>query len=83
MGLGLAETTVILEEINRSGGNAQPAHAQVYTMGTPPRHGSDAQKQQVPAGARERRDPAAGVRRDRARGRYRHDVIAHDRHPPR
>src|SRR4051794_8701139 len=44
MGLGLAETSVILEEINRSGGNAQPAHAQVYTMGTLLRHGSEHQK---------------------------------------
>jgi acyl-CoA dehydrogenase len=44
MGLGLAATSVILEEINRSGGNAQPAHAQVYTMGTLLRHGSDEQK---------------------------------------
>ena len=44
MGLGLAETSVILEEINRSGGNAQPAHAQVYTMGTLLRHGSEEQK---------------------------------------
>ncbi|MDQ3793800.1 MAG: acyl-CoA dehydrogenase family protein, partial [Actinomycetota bacterium] len=31
MGLGISATTIILEEINRSGGNAQPAHAQVYT----------------------------------------------------
>jgi acyl-CoA dehydrogenase len=46
MGLGLAETTVILEEINRSGGNAQPAHAQVYTMGTLLRHGSEEQKRE-------------------------------------
>jgi acyl-CoA dehydrogenase len=44
LGLGLAETSVILEEINRSGGNAQPAHAQVYTMGTLLRHGSEEQK---------------------------------------
>src|ERR687895_190084 len=44
MGLGLTETTIILEEINRSGGNAQPAHAQVYTMGTLLRHGSEEQK---------------------------------------
>ena len=44
MGLSLAETSVILEEINRSGGNAQPAHAQVYTMGTLLRHGSEEQK---------------------------------------
>jgi acyl-CoA dehydrogenase len=44
MGLGLAATSVILEEINRSGGNAQPAHAQVYTMGTLLHHGSAEQK---------------------------------------
>ena len=46
MGLGLAGTSVILEEINRSGGNAQPAHAQVYTMGTLLRHGSEEQKRE-------------------------------------
>jgi acyl-CoA dehydrogenase len=46
MGLSLSETTVILEEINRSGDNAQPAHAQVYTMGTLLRHGSEEQKQE-------------------------------------
>jgi acyl-CoA dehydrogenase len=41
MGLGISATTVILEEINRSGGNAQPAHAQVYTTRRLPlaRHG--------------------------------------------
>src|ERR671912_339044 len=46
MGLGIAETSVILEEINRSGGNAQPAHAQVYMMGTLLRHGSEEQKRE-------------------------------------
>ncbi len=46
MGLGISATTVILEEINRSGGNAQPAHAQVYTMGTLLRHGSEEQKKE-------------------------------------
>jgi acyl-CoA dehydrogenase len=46
MGLSLADTSVILEEINRSGGNAQPAHAQVYTMGTLLRHGSEEQKRE-------------------------------------
>ncbi len=46
MGLALAETTILLEEINRSGGNAQPAHAQVYTMGTLLRHGSEEQKRE-------------------------------------
>jgi acyl-CoA dehydrogenase len=43
-GLGVAEAAVILEEINGSGGNAASAHAQMYTMGTLLRHGSDAQK---------------------------------------
>ncbi len=46
LGLSLTETTIILEEINRSGGNAQPVHAQVYTMGTLLRHGSEEQKQE-------------------------------------
>src|SRR5919198_2089848 len=44
LGLSLAEASVILEEVNRSGGNAGPYHAQVYTMGTLLRHGSEAQK---------------------------------------
>jgi acyl-CoA dehydrogenase len=44
LGLSMSETSIILEEINRSGGNAQPAHAQVYTMGTLLRHGSEEQK---------------------------------------
>ncbi|GAC1405424.1 MAG: acyl-CoA dehydrogenase family protein [Chloroflexota bacterium] len=45
MGLSLAETSVILEEVNRSGGNAGTAHAQIYTMGTLLRYGSEEQKQ--------------------------------------
>ncbi len=43
-GLGVTEASVILEEINRSGGNAGACHAQMYTMGTLLRHGSEAQK---------------------------------------
>jgi len=46
LGLSLTETTIILEEINRSGGNAQPAHAQVYVMGTVLKHGSEEQKRE-------------------------------------
>ena len=46
LGLTLTQTTIILEEINRSGGNAQPAHAQVYVMGTLLRHGSEEQKRE-------------------------------------
>jgi len=44
-GLGLAEATVVMEEINRSGGNSGACHGQMYNMGTLLRHGSDAQKQ--------------------------------------
>ena len=44
-GLGLAEASVVMEEINRSGGNAGACHGQMYNMGTLLRHGSAAQKQ--------------------------------------
>ena len=44
-GLSLTAASVILEEINASGGNAGACHAQMYTMGTILRHGSEAQKQ--------------------------------------
>src|SRR5574341_161452 len=43
-GLGIAESSIILEEINRSGGNATACHAQMYTMGTLLKHGSEEQK---------------------------------------
>jgi acyl-CoA dehydrogenase len=45
-GLGLGAAASILEEIHRSGGNAAACHAQMYTMGTVLRHGSDEQKRQ-------------------------------------
>ena len=45
-GLGLAEASVVMEEINRCGGNAGACHGQMYNMGTLLRHGSDAQKAQ-------------------------------------
>lgn len=44
IGLGMLEAGVILEEINRSGGNAGAGHAQMYTMGAILRHGSEEQK---------------------------------------
>jgi acyl-CoA dehydrogenase len=44
-GLGLAEASVIMEEINRSGGNSGACHGQMYNMGTLLRHGSSEQKQ--------------------------------------
>jgi acyl-CoA dehydrogenase len=43
-GLGLSEASIVLEEINRSGGNSGACHAQMYIMGTLLRHGSAAQK---------------------------------------
>src|SRR4029453_18380721 len=45
-GLGLSEASIILEEINRSGANSGAGHAQMYTMGTLLRHGSEAQKRE-------------------------------------
>ncbi len=43
-GLSIADACVILEEINRSGGNSAACHAQMYTMGTVLRHGTKEQK---------------------------------------
>ena len=43
-GLGLAEASVIMEEINRCGGNSGACHGQMYNRGTLVRHGSEAQK---------------------------------------
>ena len=44
-GLSLTAASVILEEINASGCNAGACHAQMYTMGTLLRHGSEEQKE--------------------------------------
>src|SRR5438445_590051 len=43
-GLGIVEACIVLEEINASGGNGAPCHAQMYTMGALLRHGSESQK---------------------------------------
>ena len=43
-GLGLAQASVIMEEINRAGANAGACHGQMYNMGTLVRHGSEEQK---------------------------------------
>ena len=52
-GMGITEASIILEEINRSGGNSGACHAQMYTMGTLLRHGSEEQKRRyLPAIAR-------------------------------
>ena len=47
LGLPLSAGAAILEEIHRSGGNAGACHAQMYTMGTVLRHGSEAQKSDI------------------------------------
>ncbi|MFC6198321.1 acyl-CoA dehydrogenase family protein [Ponticaulis profundi] len=44
-GLGLTEASIVMEEINRNGGNAGHCHGQMYNMGTLLRHGSAAQKE--------------------------------------
>ena len=44
-GLGITAASVIMEEIQKSGCNGGACHAQMYTMGTVLRHGSDEQKQ--------------------------------------
>ena len=43
-GLGMVEASVIMEEINRAGGNSGACHGQMYNMGTLLRHGSTVQK---------------------------------------
>ena len=43
-GLGLTEASVIMEEINRAGGNSGACHGQMYNMNTLVRQGSDAQR---------------------------------------
>lgn len=44
LGLGLGDASVLLEQINRNGGNAGPVHAQLYTMAALLRHGSEEQR---------------------------------------
>jgi len=44
LGLGVREASVIMEEINRSGGHSAACHAQLYIMGALVRHGSETQK---------------------------------------
>ena len=74
MGLDLSAGCAILGEVNRSGANAGPAHAQMHTMGTLLRHGSEEQKNRVLAEDSQRRSEVAGLRRHRARSWNRHDL---------
>lgn len=52
-GYGITEATIILEEINKSGGHAAGCHAQMYTMGALLKHGSEEQKQKYLPGIAE------------------------------
>ena len=62
-GLGLDAASVILEEINASGGNAAACHAQMYVMGTLLRHGTEEQRERwlPPIASGELRLQAFGV----------------------
>jgi acyl-CoA dehydrogenase len=57
-GLTVTAASVVLEEINASGGNAAACHAQMYTMGTLLRHGSEEQKQPANCGCRRSASPS-------------------------
>ncbi|RKT32553.1 acyl-CoA dehydrogenase [Roseovarius halotolerans] len=46
-GLGLTEASVIMEEINRAGGNSGACHGQMYNMNTLVRHGSEEQRERI------------------------------------
>jgi len=46
-GLGVRAASVILEAVNRAGGSANQAHAQMYTMSMVVRHGSEEMKQRL------------------------------------
>ena len=71
-GLGIGAAAAILEEIHASGCNGGACHAQMYTMGTVLRHGSDAQKEAYLPGSRAARGgsrPSASPSPPRARTR--------------
>ena len=46
-GLSLTQASVVMEEINRAGGNSGACHGQMYVMGCIVRHGSEAQKRDL------------------------------------
>src|SRR3990172_6601825 len=73
-GLGLAEACIVLEAINRSGGNATACHAQMYTMAPLLRHGSeDLKRRYLP-------EIAAGKLRLQAFGLTEPDARSHSTH---
>ena len=77
-GLTLTAAAAVLEEIQHAGCNGGACHAQMYIMGTLLRHGSAAQKQ-ISARHRLGRAASAGLRRDRADQRHRHQLDPHHR----
>jgi alkylation response protein AidB-like acyl-CoA dehydrogenase len=77
-GLPISAAAAILEEIHKSGGNGAACHAQMYTMGTILRHGSEEQKRRWLPGI-----AAGALRLDRTGQRYRHPQPDHDRQAPR
>ena len=78
-GLGITEGSIVLEEINRSGGHSAGCHAQMYTMGALLKHGSRRAEADLSAGDRGRESAAAGVLDHRARGRVGHHRHRHHR----
>ena len=76
-GLKLSAAAAILEEIQRAGCNGGGCHAQMYTMGTLLRHGSEEQKAKWLPKIASGEVAAAGVRRHRADQRHRH-LLAED-----
>ena len=70
----IARPALCSKTIHEQPCNAAACHAQMYTMGTVLRHGSEEQKQTLPAGHRLRRAAAAGLRRHRADDGLRHDA---------
>ena len=72
-GLGLTEASVIMEEINRSGGNSGACHGQMYNMGTLLRHGSDEQKRTYLPKIASGELRLQSMARDRADDGYGHD----------
>ena len=61
-GLGITEAGIILEEINRSAGNALACHAQMYTMGTLLEARQRGAEAALPAQDRQRRVAPPGLR---------------------
>ena len=71
-GLGITEASIILEAVNRSGGNSGACHAQMYIMGTLLAARLEGAEGGVPAEDRQRGAAPAGVRRHRAEHRNGH-----------